>query len=158
LQSRGHSLRDDLRVLALDAAATPADRFGDGGRRPADADGPVPARGARGTGGSRARVAGLGPGRAADPPGTGPCPGRTGGRPEQRTRGQNGPARGYGSHDGPERAAVARLRTPPDPDHIPTTHPRFSMLYEGDIASPAGRFVLVAARFNGLVVDQLVAG
>lgn len=32
------------------------------------------------------------------------------------------------------------------------------MLYEGDFAPPAGRFVLVAARFNGFVVDQLVAG
>jgi 6,7-dimethyl-8-ribityllumazine synthase len=31
------------------------------------------------------------------------------------------------------------------------------MLYEGDFSSPAGRFVLVAARFNGFVVDQLVA-
>ena len=29
---------------------------------------------------------------------------------------------------------------------------------EGDFAPPAGRFALVAARFNGLVVDQLVAG
>ena len=32
------------------------------------------------------------------------------------------------------------------------------MLYEGDFSSPAGRFVLVAARFNGFIVDQLVAG
>jgi 6,7-dimethyl-8-ribityllumazine synthase len=32
------------------------------------------------------------------------------------------------------------------------------MLYEGDFSPPAGRFALVAARFNGLVVDQLVAG
>jgi len=32
------------------------------------------------------------------------------------------------------------------------------MIYEGDFSSPAGRFVLVAARFNGFVVDQLVAG
>jgi 6,7-dimethyl-8-ribityllumazine synthase len=32
------------------------------------------------------------------------------------------------------------------------------MLYEGDFSPPAGRFVLVAARFNGLVVDQLVTG
>jgi 6,7-dimethyl-8-ribityllumazine synthase len=32
------------------------------------------------------------------------------------------------------------------------------MLYEGDFSSPAGRFALVAARFNGFVVDQLVAG
>jgi 6,7-dimethyl-8-ribityllumazine synthase len=32
------------------------------------------------------------------------------------------------------------------------------MLYEGDFAKPAGRFALVAARFNALVVDQLVAG
>ena len=32
------------------------------------------------------------------------------------------------------------------------------MTYEGDFAPPPGRFVLVAARFNGLVVDQLVAG
>src|SRR5918994_3174640 len=29
---------------------------------------------------------------------------------------------------------------------------------EGDFATPAGRFALVAARFNGFVVDQLVAG
>src|SRR5579859_5834378 len=32
------------------------------------------------------------------------------------------------------------------------------MLYEGDFSPPAGRFVLVAARFNGFIVDQLVAG
>jgi 6,7-dimethyl-8-ribityllumazine synthase len=32
------------------------------------------------------------------------------------------------------------------------------MIYEGDFSSPAGRFALVAARFNGFVVDQLVAG
>lgn len=32
------------------------------------------------------------------------------------------------------------------------------MIYEGDFASPAGRFVLIAARFNGFVVDQLTAG
>ena len=32
------------------------------------------------------------------------------------------------------------------------------MLYEGDFSSPDGRFVLVAARFNGFVVEQLVAG
>ncbi len=32
------------------------------------------------------------------------------------------------------------------------------MIYEGDFSPPAGRFVLVAARFNALVVDQLVAG
>ena len=31
-------------------------------------------------------------------------------------------------------------------------------LIEGDFSPPAGRFALVAARFNGLVVDQLVAG
>ena len=32
------------------------------------------------------------------------------------------------------------------------------MLYEGDFSPPDGRFVLVAARFNGFIVDQLVAG
>ncbi len=32
------------------------------------------------------------------------------------------------------------------------------MIYEGDFSSPAGRFVLIAARFNGFIVDQLVAG
>ncbi|MBM3982109.1 MAG: 6,7-dimethyl-8-ribityllumazine synthase [Planctomycetes bacterium] len=32
------------------------------------------------------------------------------------------------------------------------------MLYEGDFSPPAGRFALVAARFNGLVVEQLLAG
>ena len=32
------------------------------------------------------------------------------------------------------------------------------MLYEGDFSSPAGRFALVAARFNGFIVDQLLAG
>jgi 6,7-dimethyl-8-ribityllumazine synthase len=32
------------------------------------------------------------------------------------------------------------------------------MLYEGDFSSPAGRFAVVAARFNSFVVDQLVAG
>jgi len=39
-----------------------------------------------------------------------------------------------------------------------TSHSHFSMLYEGDFSSPSGRFVLVAARFNGFIVDQLVAG
>jgi 6,7-dimethyl-8-ribityllumazine synthase len=32
------------------------------------------------------------------------------------------------------------------------------MLYEGDFSSPDGRFALVAARFNGFVVEQLVDG
>ena len=32
------------------------------------------------------------------------------------------------------------------------------MIYEGDFSSPAGRFVLIAARFNGFVVEQLAAG
>ncbi len=32
------------------------------------------------------------------------------------------------------------------------------MIYEGDFSPPAGRFALVAARFNGFVVEQLVAG
>ncbi|AMV26385.1 6,7-dimethyl-8-ribityllumazine synthase [Gemmata sp. SH-PL17] len=32
------------------------------------------------------------------------------------------------------------------------------MIYEGDFSSPAGRFVLVVARFNGFVVEQLAAG
>ncbi len=32
------------------------------------------------------------------------------------------------------------------------------MLYEGDFRTPAGRFALVAARFNAVVVDQLTAG
>ncbi len=32
------------------------------------------------------------------------------------------------------------------------------MHYEGDFASPTGRFVLVAARFNGFVVDRLIEG
>jgi 6,7-dimethyl-8-ribityllumazine synthase len=32
------------------------------------------------------------------------------------------------------------------------------MIYEGDFSSPTGRFAVVAARFNALVVDQLVAG
>jgi 6,7-dimethyl-8-ribityllumazine synthase len=32
------------------------------------------------------------------------------------------------------------------------------MLYEGDFASPVGRFALVAARFNGFIVDQLTTG
>jgi 6,7-dimethyl-8-ribityllumazine synthase len=32
------------------------------------------------------------------------------------------------------------------------------MIYEGDFSSPGGRFVLIAARFNGFVVEQLVAG
>ena len=32
------------------------------------------------------------------------------------------------------------------------------MIYEGDFSTPAGRFVLVAARFNGFIVDQLTAG
>ena len=32
------------------------------------------------------------------------------------------------------------------------------MLYEGDFSPPAGRFAAVAARFNGFIVDQLLAG
>lgn len=32
------------------------------------------------------------------------------------------------------------------------------MLYEGDFSSPAGRFAIVAARFNAIVVDPLVTG
>jgi 6,7-dimethyl-8-ribityllumazine synthase len=39
-----------------------------------------------------------------------------------------------------------------------TTHHSPLMIYEGDFSSPTGRFVLVAARFNGFVVEQLVAG
>ena len=31
-------------------------------------------------------------------------------------------------------------------------------IYEGDMTPPAGRFALVAARFNALVVDALVSG
>lgn len=31
-------------------------------------------------------------------------------------------------------------------------------VYEGDFSPPAGRFALLAARFNGVVVDQLVLG
>ena len=32
------------------------------------------------------------------------------------------------------------------------------MLYEGNFATPAGRFALVAARFNAAIVDPLLAG
>lgn len=32
------------------------------------------------------------------------------------------------------------------------------MIYEGDFSSPAGRFALVAARFNAVIVEQLTAG
>jgi len=32
------------------------------------------------------------------------------------------------------------------------------MLYEGDFSPPAGRFAVVAARFNGFIVDQLQLG
>jgi len=32
------------------------------------------------------------------------------------------------------------------------------MLYEGDFSPPAGRFAVVAARFNGFIVDQLLGG
>ena len=32
------------------------------------------------------------------------------------------------------------------------------MLFEGDFSSPAGRFAIVAARFNDFIVNQLVAG
>jgi 6,7-dimethyl-8-ribityllumazine synthase len=31
-------------------------------------------------------------------------------------------------------------------------------VYEGDFATPPGRFALVAARFNGFIVEHLVAG
>jgi 6,7-dimethyl-8-ribityllumazine synthase len=38
-------------------------------------------------------------------------------------------------------------------------HSAFDMtIYEGDFAPPPGRFALVAARFNSLVVERLVAG
>jgi 6,7-dimethyl-8-ribityllumazine synthase len=32
------------------------------------------------------------------------------------------------------------------------------MLYEGDFSTPPGRFAIVAARFNAVIVDQLLAG
>lgn len=32
------------------------------------------------------------------------------------------------------------------------------MLYEGDFSPPPGRFAVVAARFNAVVVDQLILG
>jgi 6,7-dimethyl-8-ribityllumazine synthase len=32
------------------------------------------------------------------------------------------------------------------------------MMYEGDFATPPGRFAVVAARFNAVVVDALLAG
>ncbi len=32
------------------------------------------------------------------------------------------------------------------------------MLYEGDFSPPAGRFAIIAARFNAFVVDQLLVG
>ncbi|VTU02675.1 -dimethyl-8-ribityllumazine synthase : 6,7-dimethyl-8-ribityllumazine synthase OS=Singulisphaera acidiphila (strain ATCC BAA-1392 / DSM 18658 / VKM B-2454 / MOB10) GN=ribH PE=3 SV=1: DMRL_synthase [Gemmataceae bacterium] len=32
------------------------------------------------------------------------------------------------------------------------------MIYEGDFSSPAGRFALVAARFNAVIVEQLTVG
>jgi 6,7-dimethyl-8-ribityllumazine synthase len=32
------------------------------------------------------------------------------------------------------------------------------MLFEGDFSTPAGRFAIVAARFNEYIVNQLVAG
>src|SRR5437762_7525734 len=32
------------------------------------------------------------------------------------------------------------------------------MVYEGDFKPPPGRFALVAARFNQVIVDQLIAG
>ena len=32
------------------------------------------------------------------------------------------------------------------------------MLYEGDFSPPAGRFAVVAARFNAFIVDQLLGG
>jgi 6,7-dimethyl-8-ribityllumazine synthase len=32
------------------------------------------------------------------------------------------------------------------------------MIYEGDISTPQGRFAVVAARFNAVVVDRLVDG
>jgi 6,7-dimethyl-8-ribityllumazine synthase len=38
-----------------------------------------------------------------------------------------------------------------DAQHMPT-------LYEGSFATPPGRFAIVAARFNSLVVDHLIAG
>jgi 6,7-dimethyl-8-ribityllumazine synthase len=38
------------------------------------------------------------------------------------------------------------------------SHSHFAMLYEGDFSGPAGRFAIVAARFNEFVVNPLVAG
>ena len=43
----------------------------------------------------------------------------------------------------------------PTPPPSPATTPN---VIEGDFASPPGRFAIVAARFNGLVVDPLTAG
>lgn len=33
-----------------------------------------------------------------------------------------------------------------------------AMQYEGDFSPPVGRFAVVAARFNGVIVDQLIGG
>ncbi len=32
------------------------------------------------------------------------------------------------------------------------------MIYEGNLSMPSGRFAIVAARFNGFIVDPLIAG
>jgi len=32
------------------------------------------------------------------------------------------------------------------------------MIYEGNLSTPVGRFAIVAARFNGFIVDPLIAG
>lgn len=32
------------------------------------------------------------------------------------------------------------------------------MIYEGNLLTPSGRFAIVAARFNGFIVDPLIAG
>ena len=32
------------------------------------------------------------------------------------------------------------------------------MIYEGNLSTPSGRFAIVAARFNGFIVDPLIAG
>ncbi len=51
--------------------------------------------------------------------------------------------------------SVSQLGPDPRPSDPPMPSPT---VYEGDFAPPAGRFALIAARFNGVVVDQLTAG
>jgi hypothetical protein len=74
VQPGSDALRNDLRCLAVDAAAGIEKGHGDQRRLAADADARAPCGGAAGPGSARAAIAGLGAGRAARRPRASPSP------------------------------------------------------------------------------------